>query len=55
VYREDLRRNPENGWALFGLAQALRAAGKPGEAVPIDARFAKAWKLADVSLTASAM
>ncbi|MDQ2871097.1 MAG: hypothetical protein M3S32_10160, partial [Acidobacteriota bacterium] len=21
VYREDLRRNPENGWALFGLAR----------------------------------
>jgi tetratricopeptide (TPR) repeat protein len=28
VYREDLRRNPENGWALFGLAQALRAQGQ---------------------------
>ena len=55
VYREDLRRNPENGWALFGLAQALRATGKPGEAVPVEARFAKAWKLADVSLAASAM
>ena len=24
VYWEDLRRNRENGWALFGLAQALR-------------------------------
>ena len=28
VYREDLRRFPENGWSLFGLAQALRAQGK---------------------------
>jgi tetratricopeptide (TPR) repeat protein len=55
VYREDLRRNPENGWSLFGLAQALRAAGKSGAATPIDARFAKAWKGADVSLSASAM
>ena len=55
VYREDLRRNPENGWALFGLAQALRASGKSGDAVPVDARFAKAWKGADVSLTASAL
>ena len=25
VYRQDLRRFPENGWSLFGLAQALRA------------------------------
>jgi tetratricopeptide (TPR) repeat protein len=55
VYREDLRRNPENGWSLFGLAQALRAAGKSKEAVPVDARFAKAWKQADISLTSSAM
>jgi tetratricopeptide (TPR) repeat protein len=27
VYREDLKRFPENGWALYGLAQALRARG----------------------------
>ena len=25
VYREDLKRSPNNGWSLFGLAQALRA------------------------------
>lgn len=25
VYREGLRRNPENGWSPFGLAQRLRA------------------------------
>ena len=25
VFREDLRRNPGNGWSLFGLAQAQRA------------------------------
>jgi tetratricopeptide (TPR) repeat protein len=55
VYREDLGRNPENGWSLFGLAQALRAAGKSSDAVPVDARFAKAWKRADVALTASSM
>jgi tetratricopeptide (TPR) repeat protein len=29
VYREDLRRNPENGWSLFGLAKSLRARGEP--------------------------
>src|SRR5262249_890998 len=27
VYREDLERNPNNGWSLFGLAQSLRAQG----------------------------
>jgi len=53
VYREDLRRNPENGWSLFGLAQALRAQGKTDEAVTTDARYRRAWARSDVTLTAS--
>ena len=53
VYREDLRRNPENGWALFGLAQSLRAQGKTSDAGAVDERFRKAWAQADVTLTAS--
>ena len=53
AYREDLRRFPENGWSLFGLAQALRAQGKNAEAAGVDARFRKAWADADVTLTAS--
>ena len=53
VYREDLKRFPENGWALFGLMQALRAQGKNAEATAVDARFRAAWKNADVTLTAS--
>jgi tetratricopeptide (TPR) repeat protein len=53
VYREDLRRFPENGWSLFGLAQALRAQGKNAEAAAVDARFRRAWVDADVTLTAS--
>ena len=32
VYREDLRRNPGNGWSLFGLTRSLRAQGKTAEA-----------------------
>jgi tetratricopeptide (TPR) repeat protein len=55
VYREDLRRNPNNGWSLFGLSQALRAQGKSGEAAATDALFHEAWKHADVTLTASAL
>lgn len=53
VYREDLKRFPENGWSLFGLAAALRAQGKTAEAAAVDQRFAKAWSAADVKLTAS--
>jgi hypothetical protein len=53
VYWEDLRRHRGNGWSLFGLAQALRAQGKTAEAEAIQARFAEAWKRADVTLAAS--
>jgi tetratricopeptide (TPR) repeat protein len=53
VYREDLERNPENGWSLFGLAQALRARKADAEAAEIDTRYRKAWERADVTLTAS--
>ncbi|MDX2251762.1 MAG: tetratricopeptide repeat protein [Nitrospira sp.] len=53
VYREDLRRFPENGWSLFGLAQALRAQDKENEAVAEEARFRRAWAGTDVTLTAS--
>ncbi|MGZ8308203.1 MAG: tetratricopeptide repeat protein, partial [Allosphingosinicella sp.] len=52
VYREDLRRNPNNGWALHGLARALEAQGKKAEAEK--ARFKEAWRHADTELTASA-
>lgn len=53
VYRDDLVRNPENGWALFGLSQALRLQGKEGEAKKIDVRFKKAWEDADYKLESS--
>lgn len=53
VYWEDLRRNKENGWALFGLMQALKAQNKNDDAALVEARFKKAWARADVTLTAS--
>jgi tetratricopeptide (TPR) repeat protein len=53
VYREDLRRNPNNGWSLFGLAQALRGQDKLAEASIIELRFRRAWSRADVALKAS--
>jgi tetratricopeptide (TPR) repeat protein len=53
VYREDLKQNPDNGWALLGLAQSLRAQGKSAEAAQTEARFGVAWAQADVTITAS--
>ena len=53
VYREDLKRNPENGWALMGLGRSLKAQGKAKEADVVLARFAKAWSAADIELSSS--
>jgi tetratricopeptide (TPR) repeat protein len=54
VYREDLARTPDNGWSLFGLAQALRLQNKnPAEAADLEARFKRVWADADVTLTSS--
>jgi tetratricopeptide (TPR) repeat protein len=52
-YKADLTRNPENGWALFGLVQSLRAEQNDAAAEIEEARFTKAWTHADVTLTAS--
>ena len=54
VYREDLRRNPGNGWALFGLAQALESQGRDTEAAAVRHDFEKAWAGSDVTLATSA-
>jgi tetratricopeptide (TPR) repeat protein len=54
VYRADLQRNPGNGWALYGLAAALRVQGKAVAAARTAERFRTAWKSADVRLPGSA-
>jgi len=53
VYRDDLDRNPDNGWSLFGLAQSLRAQGKTADAAQAQERFRRSWSRADVTLSAS--
>jgi tetratricopeptide (TPR) repeat protein len=53
VYWQDLRKHPENGWSLFGLAQAQEAQGHKSEAADTRARFQKAWAQADIQLTSS--
>jgi tetratricopeptide (TPR) repeat protein len=53
VYREDLKRFPENGWSLMGLSKALRAQGRTDEAERVSAQFRRAWAAADVTLSSS--
>ena len=43
VFREDLVKTPENGWALHGLAAALNGAGDAKGAADAQKRFEKAW------------
>jgi tetratricopeptide (TPR) repeat protein len=50
VFREDLRRVPGNGWALYGLSRALRQQGKKAQAKAVELQFRKAWEQADVEL-----
>jgi len=49
IYRQDLAKHRENGFALYGLVQALEAQGDSDEASSVRRRFEKAWKAADVT------
>jgi tetratricopeptide (TPR) repeat protein len=49
VYEENLRRHPENGWSLYGLAESLRLQKK--DAAAAQQRFEAAWKNADFKLS----
>ena len=53
IYIENLRRYPENGWALYGLYKSLKAQRKYKEARTVKVRFDKVWSNADVTLMAS--
>jgi hypothetical protein len=50
TFREDLKRWPRNGYALFGLEQALRAQGKTQAAEAVHRELEEAWERADVKL-----
>lgn len=50
VFREDLLRHPENGWALHGLAESLRRGKHLAEAAAVEERLRLAWAGADTPL-----
>lgn len=54
VYQADLDRNPRNGWALFGLWQALVADKQDTKAKHTKVEFEEAWSRADIELTRTA-
>jgi tetratricopeptide (TPR) repeat protein len=51
AFRESLQMYPNNGRALFGLSEALKAQNKNDEASKAKAEFDVAWKNADKSMT----
>ena len=53
VYEANLERYPENGWALHGLAEALRGVGKSEEAAAVQARFKAAWSNSSLDIPGS--
>jgi tetratricopeptide (TPR) repeat protein len=53
VFRDDLKRLPDNGWSLFGLGRALRLQKKDKEATDVEARFKNIWSGADIELKSS--
>ncbi len=53
AFREDLRKFPDNGWALSGLQVSLERQGRANDAAEVKARLSKAWSKADVALAAA--
>jgi tetratricopeptide (TPR) repeat protein len=48
VFREDLKRFPDNGWSLRGLELSLIAQNRQPDAAKVKAQFEKSWATADV-------
>ena len=53
VYWQDLEKYQDNGWALYGLYQTLKAQGHPARAYDVERLFREAWGHADVTLASS--
>jgi tetratricopeptide (TPR) repeat protein len=53
VYAADLKKNPNNGYALFGLQHALEQQGKLQDASAIKKRFDRSWAAATHKLSSS--
>ncbi len=54
VYRQDLDRNPGNGWSLLGLYQSLSAQQKLAESEIVKTKYLNAFASSDVNPVASA-
>lgn len=55
VYRADLKKLPQNGWALYGLSESLKGQGKSAQAAETRRQFEKVWAGADLPITSSCL
>lgn len=53
LYREDLIKNRNNGWALTGLRESLIGQGRSEDALDLDSQIAEAFSRADTVVTSS--
>lgn len=53
VYSADLQNHPNNGWALFGLAECYERSGDFKKHATTLAAARKAWERSDIPLTVS--
>jgi len=53
VYRDSLHHYRRDGWALMGLAVALKAQGKTAELQKTEAELGEAWRRADTQIATS--
>ena len=51
AYRQEIARHPQNGRALFGLAEALRKQNKTSSADMVQREFERVWANADTKLS----
>jgi pimeloyl-ACP methyl ester carboxylesterase/tetratricopeptide (TPR) repeat protein len=54
AFRDELKRHPRNGRALFGLAESLKQQGNK-QSAQVWREFEQAWKDADIKLTVGAL
>ncbi|MEX2244368.1 MAG: hypothetical protein WD716_11050 [Fimbriimonadaceae bacterium] len=55
VYRDDLKKLPGNGWALYGMRQALSGLDRERESAEFAAQFTAAWSDADTRILSSCL
>lgn len=53
VYAADLAKLPGNGWALYGMAQALEGMARSPEARTYESQFREVWADADTTILSS--